>query len=81
MQQRPPDGYEEKFAGFIRACAQAKAKGIPNVIIAQPQTLGDTSTRSSTAWGDWRTRGSPWSSQRRDAWGQRDSSADSASTL
>ena len=42
MRQRTPDGYEAKFAGFIRACAQAKAKGIPNVIIAQPQTLGDT---------------------------------------
>jgi len=42
MRQTPPDGYEEKFAGFIRACDQAKAKGIPNVIITQPQTLGDT---------------------------------------
>lgn len=42
MRQRTPDGYEAKFAGFIRACEQAKAKGIPNVIIAQPQTLGDT---------------------------------------
>ena len=42
MRQTPPDGYEEKFAGFIRACAQAKANGTPNVIVAQPQTLGDT---------------------------------------
>ena len=42
MRQTPPDGYEEKFAGFIRACDQAKANGTPNVIIARPQTLGDT---------------------------------------
>ena len=42
MRQRTPDGYEAKFAGFIRACDQAKANGIPNVIVAQPQTLGDT---------------------------------------
>ena len=42
MRQTPPDGYEEKFAGFIRACEQAKAEGIPNVVIARPQTLGDT---------------------------------------
>lgn len=42
MRQRTPDGYEAKFAGFIRACEEAKAKSIPNVIITQPQTLGDT---------------------------------------
>lgn len=42
MRQTPPDGYEEKFAGFIHACEQAKASDIPNIIIARPQTLGDT---------------------------------------
>ena len=42
MRQAPPDGYEEKFAGFIRACEKARAEGIPNMIIARPHALGDT---------------------------------------
>lgn len=42
MRQATPQGYEAKFAGFIRACEQAKAEGIPHVIVAWLTVLGDT---------------------------------------
>jgi hypothetical protein len=42
MRKAVPQGYEGKFAGFIRACDKAKAEKIPHVIVAQPQVLGDT---------------------------------------
>lgn len=42
MRRQTPTGYEAKFAGFIRACEKAKTEGIPHIIIAQPQALGDT---------------------------------------
>lgn len=34
-------GYEAKFAGFIRMCAEAKANGTDVVIVARPSVLGD----------------------------------------
>ncbi len=34
--------YENKFADFIRLCAEAKAKGATQVIVAFPWALGDT---------------------------------------
>ena len=40
MDQTPP-GYERKFADFIRLCAETKAKGVTNVIVAFPWVLGD----------------------------------------
>ena len=40
MHQTPP-GYERKFADFIRLCAETKAKGVTNVIVAFPWVLGD----------------------------------------
>ena len=42
MRPNSPDGYEQKFAGLIRACEQAKAESAPSLIIVQPQSLGDT---------------------------------------
>ncbi len=38
----PPLDYEEKFAGFIEICSNAKQDNTPNGIIAHPRVLGDT---------------------------------------
>jgi hypothetical protein len=37
-----PPGYDEKFAGFIRACAKAKAEHADYIFIAAPWVIGDT---------------------------------------
>jgi len=42
MNHNQPQGYEQKFAGFIRACAAAKEKGADRVLIAYPWIIGDT---------------------------------------
>jgi len=42
MRKATPQGYAVKFAGFISACDKAKAEGIPHVLVAHPQVLGDT---------------------------------------
>ena len=44
MHQTPP-GYERKFADFIRLCAETKAKGVTNVIVAFPWAWGTTTKR------------------------------------
>ena len=36
----PPD-YEKKFADFIRLCAEAKANGVSQMVIAYPWVIGD----------------------------------------
>lgn len=36
-----PPGYERKFADFIRLCAEAKANGTSQVVVAYPWVLGD----------------------------------------
>lgn len=41
MRKATPQGYEAKFAGFIRACEMAKADNIPHVLVAWPKVLGD----------------------------------------
>lgn len=41
MIHKIPAGYENKFADFIRLCAEAKAKGADSVVIAFPWVLGD----------------------------------------
>lgn len=33
--------YEEKFAGLLRLCEDAKQSGTEVVVIAEPQALGD----------------------------------------
>ncbi len=33
--------YEKKFADFIRMCAELRAKGITQVVVASPSALGD----------------------------------------
>jgi hypothetical protein len=38
----PPPDYEEKFADFIAMCEDAEADDIDIVVVAEPQTLGDT---------------------------------------
>ena len=38
----PPLNYDKKFAGFIKICKKAKQDDAPNIIIQQPQVLGDT---------------------------------------
>jgi hypothetical protein len=38
---KTPAGYEKKFDGFIRLCAEAKANGTNDVIVAFPWVLGD----------------------------------------
>lgn len=38
---RTPPGYETKFADFIKLCADTKAKGIREVVVAYPWVLGD----------------------------------------
>lgn len=42
MPRSIPQGYESKYADFIRLCAEAKAEQIDHVIIAKPWVLGDT---------------------------------------
>lgn len=42
MNHKTPPGYEEKFAGFIRACEQARAAGAQQLLIAEPWAIGDT---------------------------------------
>jgi hypothetical protein len=42
MVHQTPAGYEDKFAGFIRACAKAKSEGVAYVLVAAPWVLGDT---------------------------------------
>lgn len=37
-----PEHYEEKFADFIRMCADLKAQGVKQVVVANPKSLGDT---------------------------------------
>jgi hypothetical protein len=36
-----PGGYEKKFADFIRLCAETKASGVKQVVVAYPWVLGD----------------------------------------
>ena len=38
---KTPPGYENKFADFIKLCAEAKAKGATQVTVAYPWVLGD----------------------------------------
>ena len=38
---KTPPNYEQKFAGFIQLCTEAKAKGVSQVIIAYPWVIGD----------------------------------------
>jgi len=42
MPRTIPQGYESKYAEFIRLCAKAKADKVEHVVIAQPWVLGDT---------------------------------------
>jgi len=37
-----PQGYEEKFAGFIDMLDHCKLEGVPTVLIPNAETLGDT---------------------------------------
>jgi dihydrodipicolinate synthase/N-acetylneuraminate lyase len=41
MRHGTPPGYEKKFADFIKMCADLKAKGVKQVIVANPYALGD----------------------------------------
>lgn len=36
-----PTAYEQKFADFLRMCAQAKKDKLDVVIVLDPETLGD----------------------------------------
>ena len=36
-----PPGYEKKFAGFIKLCAETKVKGINEIVVGYPWVLGD----------------------------------------
>ena len=40
-QHSTPPGYEEKFADFIKMCAEAKSHGVSQIVVAQPWALGD----------------------------------------
>ena len=42
MNHSTPLGYEMKFADFIRMCAELKAKGVTQMVVAYPWALGDT---------------------------------------
>ena len=42
MNRFDPEEYERKFADFIRMCADLKAQGITQVVVASPSALGDT---------------------------------------
>ena len=37
-----PLGYEDKYAGFIRLCAETKGSNVKHVLVAAPWVLGDT---------------------------------------
>ena len=37
----PPPDYENKFADFIRLCAETKAKGLKEIMVGYPWALGD----------------------------------------
>jgi len=37
-----PTDYEQKFAGFLRMCEEAKEGKLDVVVIHHPETLGDT---------------------------------------
>ena len=41
MNPNTPPGYEIKFAEFIRLCAELKAKGLTEMVVAYPWALGD----------------------------------------
>jgi hypothetical protein len=41
MNHNTPPGYETKFAEFIRLCAELKAKGLTEMVVAYPWALGD----------------------------------------
>ena len=41
MKHNPPPEYEQKFAGFIRDCATAKAEGADRILISFPWVIGD----------------------------------------
>jgi hypothetical protein len=41
MIHKTPEGYEKKFANFIRLCTEAKSKGADSIIVAYPWVLGD----------------------------------------
>ena len=41
MHHNIPPGYEKKFADFTKMCADLKAKGIKQVVVANPVALGD----------------------------------------
>ena len=41
MVHKTPEGYEKKFANFIRICTKSKSKGAHTVIVAVPWVLGD----------------------------------------
>jgi hypothetical protein len=34
--------YEQKFAGLLRMCNDARRDGVDTVLIAEPEALGDT---------------------------------------
>jgi hypothetical protein len=38
---KAPLGYEKKFADFIQLCADAKTKGLSQVVIPYPWVIGD----------------------------------------
>ena len=42
MNHNTPPGYEIKFGEFIRLCAELKAKGLTEMVVAYPWALGDT---------------------------------------
>ena len=41
MNPNTPPGYEIKFAELIRLCAELKAKGLTEMVVAYPWALGD----------------------------------------
>ena len=41
MKHKTPEGYERKFANFIKLCARAKETGAKHVVIAEPWVIGD----------------------------------------
>jgi len=41
VNHKTPANYEKKFADFIQLCAEAKANGINEVVVAYPWVLGD----------------------------------------
>jgi len=42
MNHNTPPGYEKKFADFIQMCADLKAKGVTEMVVAYPWAPGDT---------------------------------------